>query len=391
MHGHAERAVLFIMVYRKLGKTGADISVIGLGAEHLEHVEYSIVDEVVGEALEQGINYVDLFMASPGVRDNFGKVLKGRRDKMMVCGHIGACMKDGQYYRSRETAINREYYEDILKRTKSDYMDVAMIHYVDTLEDAERVMAPGGALELACDYKKQGKARFIGLSSHNPSAALKLIGSGKIEVLMFSVNPVHDVLGDSELDDVFAESGEIYKSAAEGINPLREKLYATCAREGVGIVTMKTYMGGWMFKPNNFGLNLTPEQCIHYALSRPGVAAVLPGCRTAAEVKAAAAYLSAGAAERDYAGALSESNLWNKRSECMYCNHCLPCPVGIDIAETTRLRDIAQNGMTEALKARYNSLPATASSCIECRACETNCPFGIEITENIREAAALFE
>ena len=380
------------MIYRKLGRTGVDISAVSLGAEHLEYAPFEVVDEVVNEALGYGVNYIDLFMASPGVRDNFGRVLKGKRDSVMLCGHIGACMVDSQYKRSRDPKLCETYYEDILRRTRSDYMDVSMIHYVDTLDDAERVMAEDGLLDLALRYKKEGKSRFVGVSSHSPSAALKLIGSGAIDVLMFSINPVHDVLGDASIDDMLSSEGTIYASIDKGINPLRDELFHVCERSGVAIVTMKTYCAGWLLNPNNnFGVTLTPEQCIHYALSRPGVAAVLPGCRSAEQVRQAMAYLTADDRARDYSEALNASRLWKKNSACMYCNHCLPCPVGIDVAETTRLRDLALLGMTDELRERYEALPVKASDCLFCGSCEGNCPFGIKVMGNIKEAAGLFE
>jgi len=378
------------MIYRKLGRTGVDVSAISLGAEHLEFVPYEAVKEVVDEALGYGVNYIDLFMASPGVRDNFGRVLEGRRGSVMLCGHIGACLGNGQYMRSREIKLCETYYEDILRRTRSDYMDVAMIHYVDTLEDADRVLASGGLLDLALRYKKAGKARFIGLSSHSPSAALKIVKSGKIDVLMFSINPVFDSLGDAGIDEMFDTKGAIYDSADGGINPLRAELFRYCEKNGVAIVNMKTYCGGRIFNPDIFGVTMTPAQCIHYALSRPGVAAVLPGCRTAEQVRQAMAYLTANDADKDYSAVLGAFRLWEKNRACMYCNHCLPCPAGIDIAETTRLRDLALTGMTESLRERYASLQAKPSDCLSCGSCEKNCPFGVGVIENMREAAGLF-
>ena len=64
------------MIYRKFGRTAIDVGVIGLGAEYLEHASRDAIVPVVDEALENGVNYIDLFMASPDVRDSFGVALK---------------------------------------------------------------------------------------------------------------------------------------------------------------------------------------------------------------------------------------------------------------------------------------------------------------------------
>ena len=60
------------MIYRKLGRTGADVGIVGLGAEYLEHAPEKTVVSVAHEAIDNGVNYIDLFMASPGVRDSRG-------------------------------------------------------------------------------------------------------------------------------------------------------------------------------------------------------------------------------------------------------------------------------------------------------------------------------
>ena len=60
-----------MMRYRKLGRTAIDVGIIGLGTEYLEHASRDIAITVVHEAMDQGVNYIDLFMASSDVRDNF--------------------------------------------------------------------------------------------------------------------------------------------------------------------------------------------------------------------------------------------------------------------------------------------------------------------------------
>jgi hypothetical protein len=96
-------------------------------------------------------------------------------------------------------------------------------------------------------------------------------------MILFSLNPAFDMLPASEnLDDLFREK---YDENLRGIAPEREELYQTCERQGVGINVMKTYAGGRLFNADQspFGVALSPVQCIHYALTRPAVAAVMLG------------------------------------------------------------------------------------------------------------------
>ena len=75
----------------------------------------------------------------------------------------------------------------------------------------------------------------------------------------------------------------------------------------------------------------------------------------------------------------------------MYCNHCLPCPVGIDIATATLAADWASGGVNDELRSLYASLSTKPSECIACGDCVERCPFGVDGLANMERAAALFE
>ena len=93
----------------------------------------------------------------------------------MLAGHLGSVMQNGQYCRSRDRVASVKYFEDLLTRLRTDYIDALMIHYVDRSDDYETVFGAGGLLELALKFKKEGKARFLGMSSHNIPVALKAV------------------------------------------------------------------------------------------------------------------------------------------------------------------------------------------------------------------------
>jgi hypothetical protein len=153
---------------------------------------------------------------------------------------------------------------------------------------------------------------------------------------------------------------------------------------------MKPYAAGRLFmKENPSSIVLTPVQCINYVLSQPGVCTVVPGCKNAEEMKAAVAFLNATDEEKDYT-AIVNNQVWKVRGNCMYCNHCLPCPVGIDIGTSTRLTDIATYGMTDSIISEYKALPSKASDCTECGVCMEKCPFGVDVVGNMARAVAIF-
>ena len=137
----------------------------------------------------------------------------------------------------------------------------------------------------ALAQKAAGHIRFLGVTSHNPAAALAAVESGLVDVLMFSVNPCYDLLpGTENCEDLWADAS--YANPLVNMDPARERLYETCQRLGAGITVMKAFGGGDLLTANSpAGAALTASQCIHYALTRPAVATVLSGVRSLDDLK----------------------------------------------------------------------------------------------------------
>ncbi|MFH1572127.1 MAG: aldo/keto reductase [Gemmatimonadota bacterium] len=377
------------MICRPLGRTGVEVGVVGLGCEHLVGLDRGQITAIVAAAVDRGASYLDIFMPQAEVRDDLGHALAGRRDRVLLAGHLGAVLQDGQYFRTRDRDRCAAFVDDFCRRLRTEVIDVLVLHYVDLPEDLDRVLAPGGLLDQARQLQQAGRCRFIGMSSHTADVSLRAVESGALDVLMFSVNPAHDMLpGNTALEAFFDGSGF---ESHPGAYRQRRDLYLACQRLGTAVVTMKTYGGGRLLRPDSVaGVPFTPVQLIHYALCQPAVAAALPGCRSVAEVEAAMAYLDASDAERDYSLALAGSR-WDLRGQCVYCNHCLPCPKGIDVAAVTRLLDAyrARQGDTAALRQAYAGLKTRASRCIACEECLERCPFEVDVTGNMSAASEL--
>lgn len=378
------------MRYRELGNTGLQVSEIGLGAEWLERHNEEEVKAVIQRCESYGINILDCWMSNPEVRTKIGNAICGHREKWVIQGHFGSTWQEGQYVRTRDLPKVKEAFQDLLTRLQTDYIDLGMIHFVDSEAEFRQVME-GEFLAYVKEQREKGVIRHIGMSTHNPQVAKLAALSGEIEMLLFSVNPAFDLLPPSEdLNDYFVES---YGEGLAGIDPLREELYKLCEQRGVGITVMKGYAGGRLFdaRTSPFGVALTPVQCLHYALTRPAVASVLVGYDTPAHVDAAVAYEAATEEERDYASVLAKAPRHAYSGQCTYCGHCAPCPAGIDIAMVNKLYDLAamQPEVPATVRAHYQALSATAADCIACGGCETRCPFGVPVVERMEKAKAL--
>ena len=377
----------------KLNARTQELSHFAYMLEHLERAPHDDVAATVEAALEAGAGYMDLFMPTAGIRDSIGRLMKGRRERFQIQGHIGACLtNDGQYCRSRDPVQSERHAEDLLRRLGTDYVDTLMVHFVDEADDWVEASAAGGILEITERWKQQGKARLVGMSSHKVAVSMAAVKSGRIDVLMFPVNPAFDLLPGEIAIQALWEPEPYDGLKTGGCRPAytRRELFLACEQRGVAVVAMKPFAGGLLFRNENpSGIVLSPVQCIHYALSQPGVRTVVPGCTTPQQMKASLAWLTASPDEKDYSAVL-ETTDWNLSGRCVYCNHCLPCPAGIDIAAVMRVYDGARNlGITPALAATYGRFGSSAADCVECGDCDERCPFDVEVQARMADAAAL--
>lgn len=365
------------MQYRTLPHGKERISVVGLGAAYLtEDTGERGVEEAAEAALEGGINYFDLAGSDATPFKAYGEVFRGVRDKVYLQVHFGADYLTGKYGWTDNIDTIRRTIDMELSYLKTDYIDFGFIHCVDEEKDLTRVIE-GGTLEYIKSLKAQGAVRHLGLSSHTPSVVQKALDlAGVIDMIMFSINAAYDFRGEGEF--AHGDMGE------------RMALYRRCEADGVGISVMKPFGGGQLLSDrlSPFGKALTPYQCIQYALDKPGVITVLPGAANAKEVHTLTAFAEAPAASRDYSvlGSLSPAAA---RGVCVYCNHCAPCPAGLDVGLINKYYDLARAGDGLA-RSHYGNLKRRAGDCTACGRCDRRCPFGAKQSARMKEIQAYF-
>ena len=283
--------------------------------------------------------------------------------------HFGADYSKGTYGWSLDLETVKRSVDWQLRELKTDYIDYGFIHCQDETADWETYQK-NGIYRYIRSLQDQGVVRHLGLSSHTPAVIRKILDEVPVDMLMFSINPAYDY-GHGE----FANGGV----------DERAEVYRRCQKDGIGISVMKPFSGGQLLdaKRSPFRHALTQYQCIRYALDKPGVMTVLPGAQSAAEVKKLLAYEQATEKETDYSEIASFAPI-EAAGKCVYCNHCKPCPQGLDIGLINKYYDLARAGDTLAAE-HYRTLEKTAADCVHCGHCDRRCPFGVKQSDRMRE------
>ena len=362
------------MEYRKNRRTGDLISEIGLGSSYLFEAGMEEGVKALRRAYEGGINYYDLAAGDGSAFPIYGVAFKDVRDKIFYQIHFGAEYSKGTYGWSLDPEVIRKSVKWMLEQLHTDYIDYGFIHCQDEFSDWETYQK-NGIFDMILDLKKQGVVRHIGLSSHTPAVIQKILDTGAVDMLMFSVNPGYD----------YQEGEYAFGSVEE-----RNAVYRRCEAEGIGISCMKPFSGGQLLDASlsPFGKALTPYQCIRYALDKPGVLTVLPGASDSAEVEALLEYYNKSEEELDYSviGTFAPAEA---KGKCVYCNHCKPCPMGLDIGLINKYYDLTKAGDAMA-REHYRTLEKTAKDCVGCGHCDSRCPFHVAQSERMTEIAEYF-
>ena len=337
-------------VYRTLGRTGLKITIVSFGAMLTPE------PEVMRIAFDHGVNYVDTARVYMGGRNEeiVGRALKGRRHKVYVATKIPSRS------RTRE-AIFRDV-ETSLRALETDYVDVIQLH---NLTDRDRVFAAETRQTLV-KLREQGKARFLGVTTHTNQA----------EVLQALVDD-RERLFDMALVAYNFNSG---KDVREAI--------ARASRAGIGIVAMKTQAGG--YETDALGPVSPHQAALMWVIQDRHVAAAVPGMRDIAEMREDIAVMGMRFSLLDrvilrgYAAAV-------KPFYCRLCGRCeATCPKGVAISTINRCLMYAEAYRNPGLaRETYGEIPrgASASECLSCPRCDARCVNGLDIASKMARAA----
>ncbi|HOO62290.1 MAG TPA: aldo/keto reductase [Synergistaceae bacterium] len=328
----------------RLGKTELHVTRTSFGALPIQRVDFETARTLLRKAYDNGINYVDTARMYSDSEEKIGYALGDVREKMII-----STKSHGKNAKELE-----EHLETSLKNMKTDYIDIHQLHL------AKKVHAPGepdGLYDGMLKAKEQGKIRFIGITTHSVDVALEAAASGLYDTVQF---PLNHLSSEKDLS-----------------------LIEVAKKHDVGVIAMKGMSGG-----------IITKAVLPFAFLRQ-YSNVVPiwGVQHEWELDEFIA-LEASPPVLDEA-------LWEEiekdRKElagnfCRACGYCLPCPADIDIPQAARMiyllrRMPWQTYVTPEWKAKMEKI----KDCINCGACKSRCPYGLDTPELLRKNLEEYE
>lgn len=369
------------MEKRRLDKLGIETSLLGFGCMRFPTLEDGKIDEILAEkmldqAMAQGVTYYDTaFPYHNGDSEPFvGRVLnKYDRSSYYLATKLPVWMVE-----TREDA--EKIFEDQLKRLDKEYVDFYLLHALDK-ERFEKVKKLG-LIEMCEKFRQEGKIRYLGFSFHDDYEVFEeIINSYDWDFCQIQYNYM----------DTDVQAGD--------------KGYALAEQKGIPMVIMEPVRGGLlagfsddieeMFRETRPDQSIT-SWALRWVGSHANVKVILSGMSTPEQVednlKTFDHFETLSEKEQDTVKRVVDTLKGRVQNGCTGCRYCMPCPSGVDIPGSFRIWNdyhiyqkysVVQNRWEKELSA-----DAKPENCVECGACEEQCPQKISIREHLKRVQA---
>ncbi len=356
------------IIYRTLGKTGIRLPIVSMGVMNANN------PELIPRSYEIGVRLFDTAKSYQGGRNEemvgTGIERMKVRDKVTIVTKIPAPgrSRDGFPSTMGKEAVKKQFLEDFAgcaKRLRSEYVDVLMLHNIRTAEDAHNP----GVVEALAQLKKEGRARFVGVSTHAGQDLVlnEVAGMDFYDVVLFSVN------------FTMADNAALFEAIENA------------AQKGIGLIAMKTQGGGRQRK--NLG-PINETAALKYVLRNEHITTAIPGYTNfdhMAQDFEVARGLDLNEEEKAF---LESKEIKVTTAFCQQCYKCVEtCPKSVDIPTLMRTHMYAgqYSNFFEA-RATLEGIPVSEGlgMCTSCATCEARCAHVVDIAHSIAELKTIY-
>lgn len=321
-----------------LGKTGISITKNGFGALPIQRDDTQTAVHILRKAYESGIDFFDTARLYTDSETKIGLALKDVRDKIVIATKT-------------QSTTAEKFWDDLhtsLKELQTDYIDFYQFH------NPSFVPRPGdesGIYDAALKAKEQGLIRFIGITNHNATVAKEAVESGLYELLQFPIN---------------------YLSTPQELDLIR-----LCREREMPLVAMKAMSGGL----------LSSAKAPFAFLEQFENVVPIWGIQHEHELDEFLSYMANPPRMDEEIQALIEKDRKELASEfCRGCGYCAPCPVDIPIHTAARMSLMLRRApVSEYTTPQWVEQMSRIDNCLNCRACVSRCPYGLDIPRMLKE------
>ena len=281
------------MNYNILGRTKLKVSEIGLGTEYLFNQKKEVVESVINEAIEQGINYFDALFSVEHFLKKISIGFKYKRDEIIITGHLGTSELNEKPKRNRNVKESKVAFLNLLKNLQINYVDIINIQFVKANE-YDQIFKPNGLMDLAVSLQHEGKANFLGLSTHDVTIAKRAIKTGKFDMIMFPFNLVnHNLPGREDIQQLCKENNT-------GLIAIKPFASGRILQANRTVTIAKYQTGGICVKAKN-PPDISASLCLNYVKKLSSISVILMGVKNVVELKNNLNYSQISTNEIDYA------------------------------------------------------------------------------------------
>lgn len=348
-------------IYRTLGKTGIRVPIVSMGTYN--------ATSVTNIALDAGITHIDTSADYNKGNDErmFGEVFKSRpRDSFVIGTSIGMWQyrQADQIMKTITAETLRDYIEGSLQRLDLETID---IYYLGGIQHKE-IVEYDVYLEILKEYKKAGKLRFLGVTTH----------SNEPEIIRAAT--------DSGIFDVILTAYNFRKTNREEI----KQAVAYAAGKGMGIVAMKTQAGVYWDRKEKKMINM--KAALKWALQDENIHTAIPSFKNSDQLYEALSIMeNLALTPQEKADLKLDQGGSATGLFCSQCEECLPqCPGNLDIPALMRSYMYVY-GYESSVKARetLDQVDLASIPCHDCESCSVICPSGFDVKRKVTDIIRL--